>query len=267
MGVEFDRFKSAVEIGMAYEHEKSGTTIFLDLVRYLLIIAATSYTVFLIWKWNWIVALVAIVPVFIVMLNLIGFLTLAIYSLTPENRLKRKGMKAFLDGDFETGKALTDEFVERFHVNVSGTSQVPRKQKRAIEGLDHILAWIFIVLMERYQHMFPDDLRERNRHRAGVVINELVVEDLRGDQVQFRRENSGFIEREKEEAIRLDCISKGVLSFLVAKGGLYKSWGHPDADIWITEAKKMESNIAIPSTVKDVQELIDRCLAWYQDHA
>jgi hypothetical protein len=104
---------------MAWEHEKSGTTIFLDILRNLLILAATAYAVFLIWKWNCIVALITAIPVYVVMLNLFGFLTLPLYAFTPENRLMRRAGEAFEQGDVEKGKALTDEFTEKFNVNVS----------------------------------------------------------------------------------------------------------------------------------------------------
>lgn len=108
---------------MAWEHEKSGVTIYLDIFRHLLIIAGTGYTVFLIWKWNWIIALIAAIPVYIVMLNLFGFLTLPLYAFTPENRLKAKAFRSFEKGDFEKGKALTDEFTGKFNVNVPEESK------------------------------------------------------------------------------------------------------------------------------------------------
>lgn len=108
---------------MAWEHEKSGATIFLDILRNLLILIVTGYVVFLIWKWNWIVALIAAIPVYIVVLNFFGFLTLPLYALTPENRLKVKAFKALEDGDFEKGKALSDEFIEKFNVNVPDESR------------------------------------------------------------------------------------------------------------------------------------------------
>ncbi len=72
----------------------------------------------MIWKWNWIVALLSAIPIYIVMLNLIGFATLPLYMLTPANRLKAKAFKTFQNGDFEKGKELTDEFTEQFNVNV-----------------------------------------------------------------------------------------------------------------------------------------------------
>ena len=112
---------------MAWEHEKLRTTIFLDIFRNLLILLATGYAVFLIWKWNWIFALIAAIPIYIILLNLFGFLTLPFYALTPENRLKAKAFKAFEAGNFEKGKKLTDEFTEKFNVNVP---EEPRDKKR-----------------------------------------------------------------------------------------------------------------------------------------
>ncbi len=65
------------------------------------------------------IALITAIPVFIVMVNLFGFLTLPLYyAFTPENRLKAKMFKAFKDGDIEKGKRLTDQFGEKFNVNV-----------------------------------------------------------------------------------------------------------------------------------------------------
>jgi len=103
---------------MAWEHEKSGITILLDVFRHLSILAATGYAIFLIWNWNWIVALLAAIPVYIIMLNLVGFLTLPLYAFTPENRLKAKAFKAFEKGDPEKGKALTEKFSKKFNVNI-----------------------------------------------------------------------------------------------------------------------------------------------------
>lgn len=103
---------------MAWEHEKSGTTLFIDVVRHLLILSGTCYVVLFIWKYSWIIALIVAIPAYIIMLNLFGFLTLPLYLLTPENKMKAKAFKAFQKGDFETGKALTDKFSKKFNVNV-----------------------------------------------------------------------------------------------------------------------------------------------------
>jgi hypothetical protein len=67
-----------------------------DVVRYVLILAATSYATFLIGQWHWIVAVLACVPVYIVALNLFGFLTLPLYLLTPEVRQARDMKRALL---------------------------------------------------------------------------------------------------------------------------------------------------------------------------
>lgn len=103
---------------MEWEHEKSGPTIFLDVVRNLLILAATGYAGFLIWEWNWIVALIVAIPVYVIMLNVIGLLMVPLYLLTPETRLRTKVFKAMKNGDLEQSDALTNEFIEKFNVNV-----------------------------------------------------------------------------------------------------------------------------------------------------
>ena len=113
---------------MVWEHKKSGTTFFLDILRNLLILIATGYVVLLIWKWNWIIALIVAIPVYIIMLNLFGFLTLPLYAITPENRQKAKALKAFENGDFEKGKTLTDKFTKEFNVNVPEESKDKKKE-------------------------------------------------------------------------------------------------------------------------------------------
>jgi hypothetical protein len=107
---------------MAWEHEKSKKPVFLDILRNMLILIATGYAVFLTWNWNWIIALIAAIPIYIVMLNLFGFLMLPLYAFTPENRLKAKALEAFENGDFEKGKTLTDEITKKFNVNVPDES-------------------------------------------------------------------------------------------------------------------------------------------------
>lgn len=103
---------------MTWEHEKSGTTLFFDVIRHLLILSGTCYVVFLIWQRSWLIALIAAIPIYVILLNLIGFLTVPLYLLTPESRLGAKAIKASEKGDFETAKALTDKFSKEFNVNV-----------------------------------------------------------------------------------------------------------------------------------------------------
>jgi hypothetical protein len=77
------------------EHRRSGATFLLDLVRYALILFGTWYVLRLLWSFSWIVALVAAIPVFVVMLNVCGFVTLPFYALTPEVRAKRAALRDF----------------------------------------------------------------------------------------------------------------------------------------------------------------------------
>lgn len=101
---------------MASVHDKSGMTILLDVLRHLLIIGATMYIVSRIWIWQWVVALIAAIPIYVIILNIIGFLMLPLYSLTPETRLGGKIMKAYQNGDPESAKILHDEFKDKFNV-------------------------------------------------------------------------------------------------------------------------------------------------------
>lgn len=103
---------------MTWEHEKSGTTLFFDVIRHLLILSGTCYVVFLIWQRSWLVAIIATIPIYLILLNLIGFLTLPLYLLTPESRLGAKAIKASEKGNFETAKTLSDKFSKEFNVNV-----------------------------------------------------------------------------------------------------------------------------------------------------
>ena len=112
---------------MPWGHTKSGTTILLDVFRILLVLGATCFAVLLIWRWSWIVALIAAIPVFVIMLNLLGFLTLPLYSFTPENRLRAKIFKALQDGDLEQFEALGGEFIETFNVDVPDQSPTEEK--------------------------------------------------------------------------------------------------------------------------------------------
>lgn len=156
--------------------------------------------------------------------------------------------------------------IELFKKYMEGQA-VPKEQKEAIDGLDEILKHLFAILLVRYRTIFPADPAHTIALRAGVVLNELVVENLRGDQVEFRRANTEFADREKREVMMLEEVRKGVLDFLAAKGGLYLSWGHQDADTWISEAKKIDTDIDIPNTLEEVRETIKSCLTWYQQHS
>ncbi len=109
---------------MAWEHQKSEITIFFDIVRYILILSGTCYILSLIWEHSWVFGLLAVIPIYFIMLNLFGFLTLPLYwFFTPESRAKSKMLKAMQNGDFESVKTQTDDFVKEFKVNVPEESK------------------------------------------------------------------------------------------------------------------------------------------------
>lgn len=100
-----------------YSHEKSPVTIILDVVRHLIVVATSLYCITVVWEWNWIIALLSAIPIYFVVLNVIGIVTFPLYLFTPEKRMLSKAGKAFYHGDFDKGRALTDEFKTRFNVN------------------------------------------------------------------------------------------------------------------------------------------------------
>jgi hypothetical protein len=72
---------------------KSITWYLLDFLRHILTFAGTAVVAWYLWKINWIIGAISIFPVFILLLNIIGFLTLRIYDITPESRAARKAFK------------------------------------------------------------------------------------------------------------------------------------------------------------------------------
>jgi hypothetical protein len=65
----------------------------LDLVRHALILLITAYATLSLWRWHWIAAILVCLPIYVVVLNLVGFLTLPLYAFTPESRQGRKMLK------------------------------------------------------------------------------------------------------------------------------------------------------------------------------
>lgn len=80
---------------MENSHEKSSFTIFLDLFRNTLIFIATGYIVYLLWSWHWLSAIILAIPIYIIVMNIIGFMTLPFYRLTPENRRLKEEFDKF----------------------------------------------------------------------------------------------------------------------------------------------------------------------------
>lgn len=98
---------------MAWQREEPARTQFLDIFRYLLIFVSSGFAVFLIWKQNRILALIEALPVFIVMSNLFGFLTLPLYRRT--SGLIEKMTRTFTPSSSEHLLGALDAFSLKEH--------------------------------------------------------------------------------------------------------------------------------------------------------
>lgn len=136
---------------------------------------------------------------------------------------------------------------------------------KIIEGLNTILKELFVILLDLYNKKYPSDDKQNNMQRAGVVVNELVLEELRGEQVAFKGNNADFFNNEKIRVLKIEKIKMGVLSFLMAKGAMYKSWDSLKADIWINEAKELEPSVIIPDKLNEIQEIIEKYLSYVSE--
>lgn len=110
-----------------YDHNKSKTTIFFDFLRNLIILVVTGYITYLIWEWNWIVAVIAAIPIYVIVMNIIGFLTLPLYMLTPESKLIKKGFNSIENGNIDELESINDEFEEKYRKSI----EVKLRQKPA----------------------------------------------------------------------------------------------------------------------------------------
>ena len=117
-----------------------------------------------------------------------------------------------------------------------------------------------MTLVDIYEGEFPTDTEETNLMRAGTILNELVKEELRGEQIKFKEKNADFIESEKTRLLRLERIREGILSFLAAKGAFYRYMSSPKAIIWINGAKELQPGTIIPSSLDKIIETISTYL-------
>jgi len=97
------------------------------------------------------------------------------------------------------------------------------------------------------------------------VVNELVLEELGGEQVAFKENNADFINNEKIRVLKVEKIRMAVLSFLTAKGALYESCDSPKAAIWINRAKELEPGIIILNKLKEILEIIEKYLSYVSE--
>lgn len=67
----------------------------LDIIRVSLVFIGTIIIVPWLWDVHWALGGVLALPVFVILLNVIGFLTLPFYGLTSEHQRDRKALKKF----------------------------------------------------------------------------------------------------------------------------------------------------------------------------
>jgi hypothetical protein len=73
--------------------QKTVTWYLLDFLHHLLSFAGTALIARSLWSIDWRLGTIAIVPVFILLLAVTGFLILRLYHLTPEGRLAREAQQ------------------------------------------------------------------------------------------------------------------------------------------------------------------------------
>jgi len=101
---------------------KSAVWLFSDFIRHLLIVAGTIAVLYFLWKIHWLLAPLAALPVYILMVNLVGFITLPLYILTPEHAVAAKAYKAIEKGNpaaafdmlkaYQQGKPIPEDLTE-----------------------------------------------------------------------------------------------------------------------------------------------------------
>jgi hypothetical protein len=80
-------------VDVIINRQKSITWYLFDFLRYTLTLGGTAFIASYLWKINWIIGAISILPVFVLLLNIIGFLTLPVYFITPESSAARKAFK------------------------------------------------------------------------------------------------------------------------------------------------------------------------------
>ncbi len=73
--------------------QKTVTWYLLDFLHHLLSFAGTALVAGYLWRIDWRIGTIAIVPVFILLLAITGFLILHLYRLTPEGRAAHEAQK------------------------------------------------------------------------------------------------------------------------------------------------------------------------------
>ena len=140
---------------------KSSIVKLLDIFRNLLIILLTIYLLQLLWTWSWIVTIIVAIPVYVIVLNIIGFVTLPLYYLSPE----RKSLE-------DLNQILTNEdSVSNIAENKSNSiaeilAKIPKAEKA--KRMFHINK-----RKEQIKEFSPKEFSEENLVKAINCINNL----------------------------------------------------------------------------------------------
>jgi len=82
-----------------------------DFIRYTLSTGGTAFIASFLWRINWIIGALSIVPIFILLFIITGFLTRPLYFFSPESFNARKALKEFdnLQHDLENDNSVNSE--------------------------------------------------------------------------------------------------------------------------------------------------------------
>jgi len=81
-------------VDLFVNQRKSISWYLLDFLRHILTFAGTGATAWYLWKIDWRIGAIAVFPVFVLIVNIIGFLTLRVYDITPEASAARKARES-----------------------------------------------------------------------------------------------------------------------------------------------------------------------------
>ncbi len=81
-------------VDVLINRQKSITWYLLDFMRHLFSFGGTAIIAWYLWRIDWRIGAIVILPVFFLLLNTIGFLTLRMYDVTPEARIAKDALKS-----------------------------------------------------------------------------------------------------------------------------------------------------------------------------
>jgi hypothetical protein len=136
--------------------------------------------------------------------------------------------------------------------------------QKLVEELGEIKKALFAFLWFVLRNTYPNESERTISLAASSVLNELVLFDLTIEQASFREANTELIEDTKRAAMEDEVFRTGIVCHLACKGGLFGTWGHPLAGMWIEGAKSIDPKVHIPASQEEVQGEIRRWLSYYQ---